>query len=102
MDVSGSILIKWHRLQQNVVVSDGQLLRKINDFVNRPLYLEGIWIHLLANFTFKTLPVKRSDVLILGIWRLFLFLSEDPIFQALEMDETNSSSTFTCNNKWIF
>ena len=30
-----------------------------------------------------------------------MFLSEDPTLKALEMNETDSSSAFACNNKWI-
>ena len=30
-----------------------------------------------------------------------MFLSENPILEALEMDQTNSTSTFACNNQWV-
>ena len=56
---------------------------------------------MFANFTFETLPVERAHVLILGVRWLFLFLSEHPVFQALEMDETYGTSAFAGNDQWV-
>jgi hypothetical protein len=39
--------------------------------------------------------------LILGVRWLFLFLSEHPVFQALEMDETYGTSALAGNDEWV-
>jgi hypothetical protein len=56
---------------------------------------------MLADFTFETLPVKRAYVLVLGIWWFFLFLSQHPVLQALEMDEAYGTYTLASNNERI-
>jgi hypothetical protein len=56
---------------------------------------------LFADFTFETLPVKRPYVLVLGIWWFFLFLSENPILEALEMNETDSTLTLASDDQRI-
>ena len=69
--------------------------------IDGSLDFEGVWIHLLAYLTFETLPVKRAYVLVLGIWWFFLFLSQHPVLQALEVDETNGTSALASNDKRI-
>ena len=56
---------------------------------------------MLADFTFETLPVKRAYVLVLGIWWFFLFLSQHPVLQALEMDKTYGTSALASNDERI-
>ena len=77
------------------------MLRQVDDLVDRPLNFESVWVHMLADFTFETLPVKRAYVLVLGIWWFFLFLSQHPVLQTLEMDETDGTFTLASNNQWI-
>ena len=73
----------------------------IDDFVDCLINFESVWIHLLANFTFESLPVERPNVLILSTWWFLLLLSKDPTLQALEMDQTNGSFAFACNDERI-
>ena len=47
------------------------------------------------------LPVERAHVLILAVRWLFLFFSEHPVFQALEMDETYGTSALAGSDQWV-
>lgn len=73
----------------------------IDNFVDCWTNFESVWIHLLANFTFESLPVKRPDILVLSAWWFFLFLSEDPTLQTLEVNETDGTLAFACNDEWV-
>ena len=53
---------------------------------------------MLADLALESLPVERSHVLVLSTWWLLLLLSENPGFQALEMDETHRASAFTSDD----
>lgn len=86
MNVPGSVFVKRHRLQENIVVVVIHLLREINDLVYRSLDLECVRIHLLAYLAFETLPVEGSYILVLGIWWLLLLLCQHPVLQTLEMN----------------
>lgn len=101
VNVPRRVLVQRHRLQQYVIVFDIHLLRQVNDLVYRPADFESIWVHLFADFTFETLPVKRAYVLVLGIWWFFLFLSENPILETLEVDETDSTLALASDNERI-
>lgn len=56
---------------------------------------------MLADLALETLPVERAYILVLSVWRFFLLLSENPIFQALEMDKTDSTFAFASYDQWI-
>lgn len=101
MNISRSILVKGHRFQENIVVVVVHLLREIDNLVDGPLDLEGVGVHLLANLAFETLPIEWANVLVLSVWWFFLFLSKNPILQALEMNQTDGTFAFACNNQWI-
>lgn len=101
MNVPRRVLVQRHGLQQYVIVIDIHLLRQVNDLVYRPADFESIWVHLFADFTFETLPVKRAYVLVLGIWWFFLFLSENPVLQTLEMDEADSTLALASDDQGI-
>ena len=101
VDVSGGVLVEGHRLQQNIVVVVIHLLREIDDLVDVSLYLEGVRVHLLANLAFETLPVERSHVLVLSIWRFLLLLGQHPVLQALEVNQTYSSFALASNDQWV-
>ena len=58
MDVSRGVLVQRHGLEENIVVVIIHLLRKVNDLVYVSPYLKGVWIHLLADFALKTLPIE--------------------------------------------
>lgn len=56
---------------------------------------------MLADLTFETLPVEGSYVLVLSIWWLLLFLCQHPILKALEVNQTNGTLAFACDDKWV-
>ena len=56
---------------------------------------------MLADFTLETLPVERSHVLILGIWRLLLLLGKHPVLEALEVNETNGTLALASNDQGV-
>ena len=56
---------------------------------------------MLADFTLETLPVERSHVLILGIWRLLLLLGQHPVLEALEVNETNGTLALASNDQGV-
>lgn len=101
MNVSWRVFIEGHRFKKNIVVFHIHLLWKVDDLVDRPANLESVGIHVLADLAFETLPIKWAHVLVLSIWRLFLFLSQHPILQALEMDQAYGTSAFACNDQRI-
>ena len=77
------------------------IINELQVLVNTVLNLESVRIHLLADFTLEFLPVPRSDIEVLSTWWLLLFLSEDPISQTLEMDETNRTLTFASDDQRV-
>jgi hypothetical protein len=97
MDIPGSILVKWHRLKQNVVgiCARSDFIDQIDNFVNVRTNLKRVWVHLFANFALESFPVERSDILVCGTRRLFLLLCQDPRFQTLEVDKSNTTFAFT-------
>ena len=98
MDVTRSVLVKWHGLKQDVVSSTNLLnfLGQINNLENSLFDFEGVGIHVLADLTFESLPVERSDVLGGLIDRLLLLLGENPTLETLEMNESNRTFAFAC------
>ena len=88
MNVSRGVLVKRHRLKQNVVRSGsrGDFIDQINNLVNYCSNFKRVWVHLLTDFTFKSLPIERSHILVSSTWWFFLFLGQNPCFKALEMD----------------
>lgn len=56
---------------------------------------------MFADFTFETLPVKRAYVLVLGIWWFFLFLSENPVLEALEVNEADCALALASDDQGI-
>ena len=103
MDVSGSVLVERHGLQEDVVTVSLRcdFISLIDDFVDGLTNFESVWIHLLANFAFESLPVERPNVLVLSTRWLFLLLSENPTLQAIEVDKTHSTLAFACNDKGV-
>lgn len=101
VNVPRSILVKWHRLEQNIVASVSGAFGEIDNFINGSSDFEGIWVHLLADLAFETLPVEWTNVLVLSIWRLFLFLSENPVLKALKVDKTYSTNALASRDKRI-
>ena len=103
MDVSGSVLVKGHGLQEDVVTVSLRcdFISLIDDFVDGLTNFESVWIHLLANFAFESLPVERPNVLVLCTGWFFLLLSEDPTLQAVEVDQAHSTLAFACNDKGV-
>ena len=77
MNVSRSVLIQRHGLEQNIVVVIVHFL--VNDLVYRSPYFECVWVHLFTDLTFETLPVEGANVLVLGIWWFLLLLSQHPV-----------------------
>lgn len=101
MNVTRSVLVERHRFKQYVIASLSLIFAQIDNLVDRPLDLECIWIHLLANFALKSFPVEWTDILILSVWRLFLLLGQHPILKALEMDKSYCSFALASDNKGI-
>lgn len=58
MNISRSILVNGHGLEQDVVVIIVQIFGEVDDLVNFRLHFECIWVHRLADLAFKTLPVE--------------------------------------------
>jgi hypothetical protein len=102
MDVSGGVFMQWHTLEKNVVIvcTLGNLA-EVNNLVDNFLYFEGVWVHLLADFTFEALPIKRPNVHIHQTWLFFLLLSQHPILKALEVDQTDCTFAFARQNQRI-
>ena len=103
MNISWSVFIKRHRLKQNIIRVSAwcYFINQIYNFVNFLANFECIRIHLFADFALKSLPIERSDILVSCTRRLLLFLSKDPILQALEMNESYWTLAFTGNDKRI-
>jgi len=103
MNVPRGVFVERHGLKKNVVsiCLSCNFVCLIDNFVDSLPDLESVRIHLLANFAFKPFPVKGPHVLVLSTWWFFLFLSKDPTLQALEMDKTDSTLAFACNDKWV-
>ena len=80
MDISRVIFVQRHGLEQNIVTLGlrRNIINELQVLVNTVFDLKCVWVHLLANFTLESLPVERSDVLILSTWWLFLLLSKNP------------------------
>ena len=81
VDVPRGVLVQRHGLQQNVVVVclGGDFVRQINDFVNFLPNFKRIGVHLLADLTFKSLPVEGPDIHVLGGEGFLLLLSKHPV-----------------------
>ena len=58
----------------------GNLVDQVDDLVDSHPNLESVRIHLLTDFAFESLPVKRSDIHVGGTWWLLLLLGEHPTF----------------------
>jgi hypothetical protein len=102
MHIPGVVLVQRHWLKKNVVVVHCSCyVTQVNNLVNVSIDFECVWIHLLADLTLKSFPIKWSYILILSIWRFFLLLCKNPILQALKVNQTDSTSALTCNNEWI-
>ena len=103
MDVSGSVLVEGHGLKEDVVTVSLRcdFISLIDDFVDGLTNFESVWIHLLANFAFESLPVERPNVLVLSTGWFFLLLSEDPTLQAVEVDQAHGTLAFACNDKGV-
>jgi hypothetical protein len=96
MNISRSVLVERHRLKQNIVACSvlGNLLMQIDNLVNLLTDFKRVGVHLFADLTFKSFPVVRTNILVSGAWTFVLFLSQNPVFEALEMDDTYRSLTF--------
>lgn len=101
MDVSRRVFVKRHRLEQNIVVVIVHLLRQVNDLVNIPLDFESVRVHLLADLALETLPVERTYILVLSIWRLLLLLCQHPVLQTLEMNQAYGTFAFAGDDQWV-
>ena len=62
MDVSGSVLVEGHGLQEDVVTVSLRcdFISLIDDFVDGLTNFESVWIHLLANFAFESLQYLQG------------------------------------------
>jgi hypothetical protein len=59
MDIPGVVLVQRHRLEKNVVVVHRSCyVSQINNLVNVSIDFECVWIHLLADLTLKSFPIK--------------------------------------------
>jgi len=103
MDISGSVLVQGHRFEQNVVTSCvlGNFRMQIDNLVDLFTNLKRVWVHLFADLTLEALPVVGADVHVCGTWSLELLLSENPVFEALEVNYANRTFAFTGENQWI-
>ena len=103
MDVSRSVFVKRHGLEQDVVGTRGllDLLRHVDNFEDSLVDFESIWIHVFADLTLEPFPVEGPDILGGLIDRLFLLLSENPTLEALEVDQTDGSLALACQNKGV-
>jgi hypothetical protein len=103
MDISRSILVERHWLQQDIVSRglSGNLVCLINNLVNSRSNFESVWIHLFANLALESLPVEWPHILVLSTWWFLLLLSKNPGLEALEMDETHWSLTLAGDNERI-
>lgn len=81
MNISRSVFIKWHGLKQNIIRVSARcyFINQIYNFVNFLANFESVWVHLLADFAFESLPIEGSDILVSCTRRFLLFLSKDPI-----------------------
>jgi hypothetical protein len=104
MDIAGVVFVKRHRLKQNVVaVVAIDVLGDVNYFMDGVSDLEGVWVHLLADFALKTLPVEASHVGLGAVLRsLLLLLRLQPVFQALEVDEADRAFALAGDDKRVF
>ena len=103
VDVPRGVLVQRHGLQQDVVAVglSGDLIGLIDNLVDGGTNLESVWVHLFAYLTFESLPVERSDILVLSTWWLLLLLGEHPRLQALEVDETDGASALAGDDEWV-
>jgi len=103
VDISRSVLVQRHRFKEDIITLRlrSNFVYKVDNFVNFIANFEGVWIHLFADFALKPLPIEWSNILILCTWWFFLFLSQNPAFQAVKMDKSNGSFAFACQNQWI-
>ena len=103
MDVSRSVLVEGHRLQEDVVGGGLRcnLINKVDNFIDGHANLESVGIHLLADLTLKTLPVEGSDVHVGGAGGLLLLLGEHPTLKTLEMDESDGTLALAGYNEWV-
>jgi len=85
MDVSRSILIQRHRLEKNILATGFRLVY-INKFEKSLPFLKDIGVALLADFTFKFLPIVRGDVLSV---LFYVSLGLNPILKAFIVDITD-------------
>ena len=90
MNVTASVLVKRHRLQQNVLAALLGLL-DVNQFEKRLTLLEDVGVALLADLTFKLLPVVARHVLAV---LLNVPLRLEPALEALVVDQADSAGTF--------
>ena len=56
---------------------------------------------MLADLTFKSLPVEGPDIHILGGEGFLLLLSKHPVLQALEMDESYRAFALACHDERV-
>lgn len=90
MNSTGGIFLQGEWLHDHEVPTVLWLLN-LYKFVYSRSNLEQVWVGLLAYFTFECLPVHADQVIRL----LLVHLSVQPVFKALEMDETNTACTLT-------
>lgn len=97
VDIARRVLVEWHRFKQDKLRLRTWLLN-INKLEKLVLSLEDVWVALLANLTFKLLPVVTGNIcsIFLGV-----SLGLDPAFQALEVDQTDRTSALAGEDEGV-
>ena len=97
VDIARGVLVKRHRLKQDVLAIWLRLV-DINEFEERLTLSEDVGIALLADLAFKFLPVVGRDVLTI---LLHVPLSLEPALQAIVMDVADRAGALTSEDKWV-
>lgn len=97
MNISRCVLVKWHRLQQDIVGTLWWLLN-VNELKKNIISFENIGIGLLADLTFKFLPVVTCHIFPVFFYMTLRFY---PILKALEMNQTNRTSALASEDQRV-
>ena len=97
VDVTRGVLVKRHRLKQDVLAIWLGLV-DIDEFEERLTLSEDIGIALLADLAFKFLPVVGRDILTV---LLHVPLRLEPALQAIVVDVADRACTLTRKDEWV-
>lgn len=95
MDSSGSVLLKGERFHDHKMAWLWFL--DVHKFVNVAFDLEEIWVCVLADFTFKLLPVHADQ----AVCFFLLHFSGKPVLEAVVVNKANRSWTLARHNARI-